>query len=108
MSYATDEYAYQGVKAPIPEALSPVKTSNCSAVKDLYLEWDFSTHVWSCVFVSGPHIGVKKQMSIRHLNKDVWEALRLEGKVEPAYSKATVPQKKDGLRELLIQWACMC
>jgi hypothetical protein len=104
LSYAADELHCQGVKASSPTP-SPKKAGNCSAVADLYLEWDFNDKEWEASFVSGALLGMTTRMDLTALDIVTWNILKADDLVEGYLSKASAVQKKNALKDVVIMWA---
>ena len=103
LAYAADELHFQGVAQPTPEPIDD-NAPNCPAVADLHLNWNFNAKAWTAKFVAGALKGTTKQMFIRDLDRDVWDKLKSQSLVEDCWSAATAPQKKSGLKELMVMW----
>jgi hypothetical protein len=102
LAYAADELALQGVESA--RSAPPPATGNCTAVADLHLEYDFSAKAWEGKFVAGPQKGTTKRVAIKDLDKDKWERLRRETKVQEYFSSANSVQRKNAAKELLAMW----
>ena len=102
LSYAADELSCQGVEPASPHTPVNVQRSgNCLAVADLHLQWDFDAKAWEASFVAGALVGTTKTMSVHDLNTEMWAKLRDESKVQGHFCRATMPQKKNAVKEVI-------
>ena len=103
LAYAADELHFQGVVQSTIEPSTP-QLGNCTAVADLFLEWDFSAKAWDATFVAGAMKGTSKRMCVHELTRDVWEKLREREHVQGYIGHATVIEKKCALRQWMTLW----
>ena len=102
LSYAADELRCQGVEPASPDTpVNDQRPGNCPAVADLHLQWDFSAKAWEASFVAGALVGTTKGMSVNDLNKEMWAKLTDESKVQGPFSRATMIQKKNAVKEVI-------
>ena len=103
LAYAADELFFQGVEPASPAPIA-VQAGNCPAVADLHLEWDFSAKAWEGKFVAGALVGTTKRMSVNDLNKDLWEKMLGENRVQGYLCQATLLERKNAVKQLMTMW----
>ena len=105
LSYAADELSCQGVEPASPRTpVNAQRSGNCLAVADLHLQWDFDAKAWEASFVAGALVGTTKAMSVHDLNTEMWAKLRDESKVQGHFCRATMPHKKNAVKEVITMW----
>jgi hypothetical protein len=103
LAYAADELHLQGVRASRPDP-STEKAPNCTAVADLHLEYVFGKNLWQGTFLAGTLVGTVKRLAIKDLNKDMWQKLKEESKVDGYVTTSDFRSRKDATKEWLTLW----
>ena len=93
LAYAADELQCQGV-ATTDDHQPPMQHGNCSAVADLFLEWDFGEKAWDGRFVQGPFADQRHRFSMSDLDAYTWATLKEMAEVNGYLGRATLTEKK--------------
>ena len=100
LQYAADELHLQGVSAPAPDGGE--QSPNCDAVDGLNVEWCFDSKAWEATFLTGEKLGTQLRVSVKDLNRTMWQQLYDISKVDGYFSKADPRQRKYATREFLV------
>ena len=103
LSYAADEHAFQGIARPV-EDVSVDAGPNEPAVADLRLTYDFAGRAWDARFVAGALAGTHKRFALDALTGEHVSKLRDYSLTDVYLSRATMLQRKQSVRVLMILW----
>ena len=105
LSYAADQLSCQGVVCE-DDADACTRDTNCPAVADLNVEWDFNDKTWQSEFLSGPCQGIKRSFSASLHTEARWEKMRCswQSTADVPLSQATPQVRKQSAKEFLISW----
>ena len=104
LAYAADELHFQGVEASSNDDKGSEQSPNCTAVADLFVEYAFGINAWEATFVAGELAGTVKCVTVRDLNKDMWQKLKEVNKVDGYLTTADFRERKSAAKEFLILW----
>ena len=103
LAYAADELFFQGVEPSSPIPTGP-EVGNCPAVADLHLAWNFDAKSWEGRFVAGRMVGTTKRMTVNDIDTGTWEKLKDDSVVEGSLADATLIQRKQAIKHIMIKW----
>jgi len=103
LSYAADEFRFQGIPREIEE--TPVKAKgNCSAVADLHLEWDFTEKAWDAEIVAGDCQGTTFRLICAGITNHQWTLLKHDALVAGYRSQARGFALKNAGKAIVLKW----
>jgi hypothetical protein len=103
LSYAADELHFQGVACTEPEPIRQ-QTGNCTAVADLYLEWDFGAKTWTAEFVAGPFARTARRFCVTGLTRERWSKMKADSIVGDYLCQATNLLQKHTALAFITMW----